>query len=284
MSDYDNVRSCCTGKQICTHCWTWMSCAAHVLRSVLEEDFGFQYILPVYSGRRGVHLWVCDRRARGLHDDERSALVGYLTVVAPKTLRSATVSDLGAHRAIHPTIRHLLREHMEPAFAKLFLHSGTDNPNNVATNPKAAAIVYEAITAVLKAARSESLSRFTTRMAYSPGNVLDWSTVLQALGSSERDVRDIVQAVSLLLMYPRLDEHVSTRRDHLLKLPFCIHPGTGSLCCPLEWAEIDAFDPLHDAPDLKSILLERQIDPKWERPLVRMLERMSADEEERARS
>lgn len=282
MSDYDNVRSCCTGKHICTHCWTWMSCAAHVLHSVLEEDFGFHYILPVYSGRRGVHVWVCDKRARGLHDDERAALVGYLTVVAPKTLRSTVVADLASHRAIHPTVRHVLEDHIEPAFVKLFVNSDSGNPNNVATNPKAASIVYEAITAVLKVGTWDALRRFTDRIVYQAGNVLDWHMVLQALGANEKDVRDVLQAVGLLLMYPRLDEHVSTRRDHLLKLPFCIHPGTGSLCCPLEWESLDRFDPLHDAPDLKSILLERHIDPKWKKPLVEMLERMSADDEEKA--
>jgi len=81
LTDYDDVRRCgCTGAQICSTCWTFMAAALKVLNQGLREDFGFQHIAWFYSGRRGIHAWICDEEARNLSDEARSAVANYFEV------------------------------------------------------------------------------------------------------------------------------------------------------------------------------------------------------------
>lgn len=81
MDSYDPIRTCCSGAAVCNKCWSFITMAIKVINTALREDFGFKHILWVYSGRRGAHAWICDKKARNMSDDKRKAIAGYLELI-----------------------------------------------------------------------------------------------------------------------------------------------------------------------------------------------------------
>ena len=105
MTDYDDVRSCCKDAKICDKCWSFMIIAYRILNTILEEDFGFKHNLWVFSGRRGIHCWVSDERAKKLTNEGRSAVINYVKI---KTANVKTGSLFVLKDNIHPSHEYLI--------------------------------------------------------------------------------------------------------------------------------------------------------------------------------
>ncbi|KAI7833145.1 hypothetical protein BX661DRAFT_179254 [Kickxella alabastrina] len=250
MTDYDEIRTCCQGGGICGKCWKFMVVAMHVLDQALREDFGFERIMWAYSGRRGVHCWVCDERAKKLDDAGRKALTGYLTMIRGGAEQGKKV-NLSQRSGQHP---HVLRsmEIIEEYFEDIVLVD------------QEILLTRERWTKVLAAVPDEELRNYLDEkwMKRPDRSSVDkWSEMIDAvdkkaakrgskfgLGTFERDM--MMQCV-----YPRLDENVTTHVNHLLKSPFCIHPKTGRVCTPIGPDQFDEFDPMA-VPTLAQLLRE----------------------------
>ncbi|KAF0295483.1 DNA primase small subunit [Amphibalanus amphitrite] len=216
MTDYDDVRTCCSGADICHKCWKFMTIAIKCIDDTLRKDFGFHHLLWVYSGRRGVHCWVCDAAARRLSQQARGAVAEYLQLIKGGQNQAKKVS-IGAQ--MHPMVDAdgdaLLRQ-----LLKLIPDDATRK---------------ELATSFLKLKTSkdkwEELEGVFTRNLHS--GKLSRST-------SPRLLEEII----LQYTYPRLDIEVTKGLNHLLKAPFCVHPKTGRVCVPMEARAADKFDPM----------------------------------------
>lgn len=249
MTDYDDVRSCCSAADICPKCWTLMTIAIHILDRALRQDFGFQHLLWVYSGRRGVHCWVCDDAARKLSAAARSAVAEYLSLIkgGEEMVKKVILND-----PIHPFIRESLKV-VERYFTQYALKD-QDILGRKESVEKVLALVPEDV-------RKELLQLFQTER--SPEK--RWSLIEYQAERKRGTVKKgqhFEKEIMLQYCYPRLDVNVSKGVNHLLKSPFSVHPKTGRISVPIDLKSLDKFDPF--AVPTISLICEELDRPKAE--------------------
>ena len=77
-----------------------------MLTEMLKNDFGFENCLWVFSGRRGVHCWICDPEARNMTNDMRQAVTQYFTI---QGVGSENAGKITLSAPLHPTVQKAFR-------------------------------------------------------------------------------------------------------------------------------------------------------------------------------
>ncbi|KAF1963438.1 DNA primase small subunit [Byssothecium circinans] len=247
MDAYDDVRTCCTGANICVKCWQFITMAIKVVDTALREDFGFKHILWNYSGRRGAHAWVCDKRAREMDDSKRRALAGYLELLKGGDQGGKKVNT---KRPLHPHVErslNILKEHFHTTILT--------EQDPWAIEEKAEHLLNLIPDTALRAALQKKWDSSPSRPSASKWADIDSLAKSGALSKSSKELLEAKQDIVLEYTYPRLDADVSKKMNHLLKSPFVVHPATGRICVPIDPQNADDFDPLN-VPTVTDLLKE----------------------------
>uniref|UniRef100_A0A7S0UQK9 DNA primase n=1 Tax=Polytomella parva TaxID=51329 RepID=A0A7S0UQK9_9CHLO len=292
LTDYDDVRSCGDGAHVCTRCWPLMSAAIKLLDNGLRNAFGFKHILYVFSGRRGVHAWICDTAARHLTDEERSAIASWFGIFKGHDEGRAKLSlSYGGIADQHPAVKQAY-DILYPVWIEKILPG-----QRVFQDPKLFQVIMklvpdpavaERIRARVKTLEGDEeeeggggrkgkggeisgsfkVDKDLSKMlaAGNDINVAKWKIYEMELkraseastGSTAVALRRCLLEAVFSFCYPRLDMEVTRKRNHLLKAPFCIHPKTGKVCVPLDPETVDNFDP-DDVPTIYSLLTELRL-------------------------
>ncbi|EGG21034.1 DNA polymerase alpha primase subunit [Cavenderia fasciculata] len=236
-NDYDEVRTCCKGNTLCPKCWRLLAAAIRMLQVGLRDSFGFEHFMPIFSGGRGVHLWVCDPNAMMMTEDMRRAVLGYFRL----SDQSPVSPD-----DMHPIAKDLFDNIFLPLFQDHLLED-----QQILSDDKQ----IEAIRSIMPATFKIKTGDAKKKVEFSPRDIINQildksSLTVQEKWKSIYDTFDKNSAFELIYKIvihfsaPRLDEAVTVGVNHLLKSPFCIHPRTRiRLCVPISLKEIETFNP-----------------------------------------
>ncbi|XP_074602038.1 DNA primase small subunit [Brevipalpus obovatus] len=241
MDDYDEVRTCCSGPAICNLCWKFILIGVEILDVALRDDFGFKNIIWVFSGRRGIHGWVADKKARQLPPKARDAIVSYLTLI--KGGNNVKRVDLGIenlHQMVSRSIG-IVEKHFENILNdQKWLESD------------------ESLQFFINLCGEKTLREELRKGITKKKPIERWRQYLRIVESFikskkfKTSVHHLISEIKLQMCFPRLDAHVSRGINHLLKAPFCIHPKTGKVCVPIDVKDLGNFD-LEKVPSLAEI-------------------------------
>ena len=209
------------------------------LLDFLEDDFGFEDLMVVFSGGRGYHVHVRDEGVRALDSERRREVVDYVRGIdvdfedlvdteavagmgreTPAQKRTLDPSG-GWSKRVNDRIRAFIDELLEP-----------DEDDALERLQEFDGIGAERSEAVLTAARSNADQ-------IRGGNVDVHPAFFQLARTLAEDVLETESAP--------IDEPVTTDTNRLIRLPGSLHGGSGLEVQRIDRDDLDDFDPLVDA-------------------------------------
>ena len=253
MSACDEVRSGGGGASVCKASWPLVSASIALIARARREDFGYKHLLWVYSGRRGVHCWVCDERARVLSNEERAKVVQYLAFDVSE--------DAFAVQELSPPLKPCVQrayDVLEPYFRSIACDPDRQDLFNADHEERWDGMlkwVPDGLRGRVRNAWREHPDESGTRK---------WARLLDMVKREASSTKNMAERERLLAvpaqivfsyLYAKLDVNVSKSMNHLLKSPWVAHPKTGRVCVPIDPATHDSFDPF-SVPTLGRLQVE----------------------------
>jgi len=264
ITDYDDVRDCCSGGACCKQCWPLMTCAIKVLEYILTKIFGFKNKLWVFSGRRGVHCWVCDPKVLTYSKTVRTSIIKFIHTYTGNDQKDIKVDLNTAEKGGIPFFYEHCYQICEQYFKQctldmqdLFMLKNSDGvpyhrymlkmirdeglrkeieKELNEKQPKKSITVWEIVSTLMeKYAKPFRRSKSYKEIRYAGEVVKGWK-IPQLVRANKMEI-------VFSYVFPRVDIEVTKGLNHLLKSPFCAHPKTGKVCVPIDPAKIDDFDP-----------------------------------------
>uniref|UniRef100_A0A0C9QEF0 DNA primase n=1 Tax=Fopius arisanus TaxID=64838 RepID=A0A0C9QEF0_9HYME len=235
---YDDVRSCCQGPQICQECWKFMAIACEIMERTLREDLQLKHILWTFSGRRGIHAWVCDESVRSSSSNQRLKILNAIQKVkSPKDWFNVNFStDLP-----HPIKRAL--NIIKPHFVDIVEKQGLLTTHIDIFMKLLPGAIRTAVEIIFKSCTTP-LQKWKVFVAF-----------IQYLNTKAKEKCFLVEMFMLYTCYPKIDGGVSMQINHLLGAPFSVHAKTEKIGIAFDPKKVWHFD-LAKVPTVHSLTVQ----------------------------
>jgi DNA primase small subunit len=295
LSDYDaydsegnyvGVRTCgCEKYAYCDFCWELALEAAQFIDETMKEDFGFKDMKWFFSGRRGVHGWVMQEDTRYLTNEQRTAILNYLTMINDPS-RSQSLEEIpNEARPLRNRIYSLL---VKPYIEFVFLQD-LENPflqcQNCKSKFRAYNLVQEVTGRKIEGARFDTIDKrieeHDIKCKYCSGSLVNITrNEVEEFGLTQIKASRLISQIKetkvfdhnqynmimpydskvrrtiandiILRRYPRIDKAVSTDIKRVSRIPYSVHGGTGRIA--IEIKDIKNFYP-DSAPTIWEALM-----------------------------
>ncbi len=231
MDEYGPIRICgCEGPQVCPICWSLMNTAMIFLTDTMVEDFGVETLYWTFSGRRGVHGWMTSRSLAELNQEQRSGIIGYLSMIHDEK-RTQSVDKLPKHAV---TLRdRIFRLLARPFFA-----------NSTVDQLKEFGFTRKKATEAIRKANFDLQDHEQMFKTVTPD-----------------DIQERVGTEMIRHRYPRIDKKVTMDTRRVLRIPGSIHGSTDNICHFIDDMErftlqqaVSVREVLEETADVKKLL------------------------------
>lgn len=262
ISDYDGVRKCCQKNDICSKCWKYIICGSKILERILREDFGFKQIFFVFSGRRGVHCWVSDKRACLLDKKGRLAIERYINYERmDENHYDAKIYKIKRNfvNPVYPAYLSAVSI-MKNYFFEIVKEQDILNDEKIKQNLRNIISMYFSLI---------DMNYINEILEKNMNSLNKINKIFEFLQKGENILRSknqihyfnaesCLNEFMMIILYPRLDGNVTRQFNHLLKAPFCVHPETGYISVPLSIELMEKFS-LDKIPKVDYLLYDENI-------------------------
>jgi len=266
ITDYERFCACRGEKRLCQFCWLHIEGAYLLLDHFLCETMGYPRtnLLWVFSGGKGVHCLVNAPLAMRLSPRERTGLYSMLHIGREDDTKLRDY--LLAHRRDSPDFMARVLAHFYERVIRERAPFSLELFERFCLEKVAA--LYPALHTGLREAWLDGRESKRARLVTSTELVglseseRKW-TILQRMETALPPSVEIRPSVFLAfrLLYPMVDAG-PLRMNHLIKLPFSIHPATGNVALPIEGESLLRTDVTRDflsyrlasAPEARGVL------------------------------